>query len=108
MDTKICFLYVLIIFTIGEAIWSPRLMQFTAEVAPKGKEGSYMALSMLPWFLAKFVVGYLSGWLLNQYVPVDATSYPDHYMVWVWIGGVALISPVSLFLIRRLVVGDKA
>ena len=51
----------IIIFTIGEAIWSPRLMQFTAEIAPKGKEGTYIALSVLPYFVAKFFVGPMSG-----------------------------------------------
>ena len=30
----------IIVFTIGEAIWSPRLMQFSAEIAPRGKEGA--------------------------------------------------------------------
>jgi hypothetical protein len=94
------------IFTIGEAIWSPRLMQFTAEVAPKGKEGTYIALSVLPFFLAKFVVGPMSGMLLNAYTPVDAAGnaladYPHHHMVWVWIGGMAVLSPIGLLLFRN-------
>jgi MFS family permease len=94
------------VFTIGEAIWSPRLMQFTAEVAPKGKEGTYIALSVLPFFLAKFVVGPMSGMLLATYTPVDAagkalSSYPDHHMVWVWIGGMAVLSPIGLLLFRK-------
>jgi len=90
-----------IIFTVGEAIWSPRLMQFTAEIAPKGKEGSYIALSMLPSFLAKFAVGYMSAELLVNYAPEGASHYPLHYMVWVWIGGMALISPILLFIFKR-------
>jgi POT family proton-dependent oligopeptide transporter len=94
------------IFTIGEAIWSPRLMQFTAEIAPKGKEGTYIALSVLPFFVAKFFVGPMSGWLVSTYTPVDAdghafASYPDHHMVWVWIGGVAVLSPIGLLVFRR-------
>ncbi len=95
------------VFTIGEAIWSPRLMQFTAELAPKGKEGTYISLSILPFFLAKFFVGPMSGYLLETYVPVDANgnalpSYPEHYMVWFWVGVTALISPIGLFLFRGL------
>ena len=58
-------------FSIGEAIWSPRLYQYTAAIAPKGKEGSYMALSLLPYFVAKFVVGMLSGRMLARYCPDD-------------------------------------
>lgn len=94
------------VFTIGEAIWSPRLMQFTAEVAPKGKEGTYIALSVLPFFLAKFVVGPMSGMLLQAYTPVDEAgkalaSYPQHQMVWVWIGGMAVLSPIGMLVFRK-------
>lgn len=94
------------VFTIGEAIWSPRLMQFTAEVAPKGKEGTYIALSVLPFFVAKFFVGPMSGMLLNAYTPVDAAGkaladYPHHHMVWVWIGGMAVLSPIGLLVFRN-------
>ena len=96
------------VFTIGEAIWSPRLMQFTAEIAPKGKEGTYIALSILPFFAAKFAVGPMSGILLEAYTPLNsvgkvmAGGYPDHYMIWVWIGGMALITPIALLLMRNL------
>jgi MFS family permease len=92
----------MIIFTIGEAIWSPRLMQFTAEIAPPGREGSYVALSYLPYFGAKFVAGPMSGWLLATYVPEGAESYPQQYMVWVWIGLMAAVSPAGLLIFRRL------
>ncbi len=96
-----------ILFTIGEAFWSPRLMQFTAEIAPKGKEGTYIALSYLPYFGAKFIVGPLSGWLVHRYTPTDMAgnplpSYPEHYMVWIWIGGMAIITPLGLVIFRKL------
>lgn len=98
-------IFFILAFTIGEAIWSPRLMQFTAEIAPKGKEGTYIALSVLPFFVAKFFVGPMSGWLVNAYTPVDAEGkalvfYPDHHMVWIWIGGVAMLSPIGMLVFR--------
>ncbi len=89
-------------FTIGEAIWSPRLMQFTAEIAPKGREGSYIALSYLPYFAAKLIVGPLSGWLVGTYTPKGQESYPNHYWVWIWMGGIAVLSPLGLIVFRRL------
>lgn len=97
----------IMVFTVGEAIWSPRLMQFTAEIAPKGKEGTYIALSVLPFFLAKFVVGPMSGMLLKYYVPLDEAgkalpSYPDHYIIWLWIGGMAIFTPIGLIIFRKL------
>jgi hypothetical protein len=77
-------------------------MQFTAEIAPKGKEGSYIALSYLPYFGAKFVVGPMSGWLLATYVPEGQASYPTHFLVWLWIGIMASLSPLGLILFKRL------
>ena len=94
------------VFTIGEAFWSPRLMQFTAEIAPKGREGTYIALAMLPMFLAKFVAGPMSGWLVSTYTPIDANGVvgdtTHHWMVWVWIGGMAITSPIFLVVFSKL------
>lgn len=95
------------VFTIGEAIWSPRLMQFTAEVAPPGREGSYVALAYLPYFGAKFIAGPMAGVLLASYAPefgIDGTymNYPDHQMIWWWVGGSAAITPIGLVALRRL------
>ncbi len=90
-----------IIFTIGESIWSPRLMQFTAEIAPKGKEGTYISLSYLPYFGAKFFIGPMSGWLVSTYTPEKAASYPNHHMLWVWIGVTAIISPIGLMIFKK-------
>jgi len=95
-------IFFVIVFTIGEAIWSPRLMQFTAEIAPGGKEGTYIALSYIPYFAAKMVVGPMSGMLLGTYVPEGQDSYPNHWLVWVWIGGMAAITPVVLIAMRRV------
>ncbi len=94
-----------IVFTAGEAIWSPRFYQFTAEIAPKGKEATYLSLSILPTFASKFFVGPLSGFLLATYAPVDAQNRPlphdNHYMIWVWIGLSAAITPIGLLISRR-------
>ena len=92
----------IVIFTIGEAIWSPRLMQFSAEIAPAGREGTYIALSYLPYFLAKMIAGPLSGWLLAIYAPEGAKDYPDQYMIWIWIGGMTVLSPIGLVVFRKL------
>ncbi|HAN31436.1 MAG TPA: hypothetical protein DCQ06_07545 [Myxococcales bacterium] len=95
------------VFTIGEAIWSPRLMQFTAEIAPPGREGSYVALAYLPYFGAKLIVGPMAGWLLTYYTPEfgiggQYMNYPDHQSIWLWVGGTAAITPIALVLMRRL------
>ena len=91
------------LFSVGEAIWAPRVMQFTAEIAPPGKEGSYVALSYLPFFLGQLLAGPLSGLLLANYMQENASgSYPEHYMVWVWIGLIAALTPLAMLTFRRL------
>ncbi len=94
--------FMVIIFTTGEAIWSPRLLQFSAEIAPHGKDGTYVAMSYLPYFLAKMIAGPLSGWLVQTYTPEGASSYPNHFWVWIWIGGMAFISPLGLIIFRKV------
>ncbi|GEM_PF-171353 len=99
--------FFVIAFSIGEAIWSPRLMQFTAEIAPPGREGSYISLAYLPYFGAKFIVGPMAGVLLTSYAPefgVDGIYgyYPDHQMIWWWIGGCAALTPLGLLGFRKL------
>lgn len=91
------------LFSIGEAIWAPRVMQFTAEIAPPGKEGSYIALSYLPFFLGQLIAGPLSGLLLANYMRENAAgTFPDHYMVWVWIGLIAALTPLAMLICRKL------
>jgi proton-dependent oligopeptide transporter, POT family len=100
------FLLFVSVFTLGEAIWSPRLMQYSVEIAPKGRESTYLALSLLPFLFAKIVATPLSGRLLAAYTPVDANGnvlpHPDHVMIWIWIGAIAMITPIGLLFIRKL------
>ncbi len=114
-------IFFILVFTVGEAIWSPRLMQFTAEIAPKGKEGTYIALSVLPYFFAKFFVGPMSGILVKAYTPLTEKldsagnvvmeagkavmvigDISNHHMVWVWIGGMAILTPIGLLFFKKL------
>lgn len=92
----------IVVFTVGEAIWSPRLMQFSAEIAPAGKEGSYIALAILPYFVGKALAGGMSGFLLESYTPEGALNYPDHQLVWLWIGGMAMLSPIGMVVFRKM------
>jgi proton-dependent oligopeptide transporter, POT family len=64
--TTIC---ALIVLTVGEIIWSPRLTEYTAAIAPKGQEGTYLGLSVIPYFLAKLIVTFASGHMLARWVP---------------------------------------
>jgi len=87
-----------VIYSVGESFYSPRLYEYPAAIAPKGQEGSYLALSMLPYFVAKFFVGAISGFLLARYCP--AAGPRNSQMIWLIVGAMALLSPVGLLLAR--------
>jgi POT family proton-dependent oligopeptide transporter len=59
----------MVMLSVGEVVWSPKLYEYTAAIAPQGQEGTYLGLSMVPWFLAKTVVSLLSGHLLVRWCP---------------------------------------
>jgi hypothetical protein len=108
--TTIAFLLVL---TIGELIWSPRLQEYTAAIAPEGQEGTYLGLSMVPYFLAKLVVSALSGNMLQRWCPEFAPGEPNMgeriaagevgfwdspYVMWVILGAAAIIGTIFAIL----------
>lgn len=95
-----------LLFSIGEAIWSPRLYEYTAAIAPKGREGSYMALSLLPYFVAKLFVGMLSGRLLEAYCPAEGPR--DSETMWLIIALMALACPVGMIVFRKYVRSREA
>lgn len=59
----------MVLLTLGEILWSPKLNEYTAAIAPKGQEGTYLGLSLIPWFGAKTVVSLLSGHMLSRWCP---------------------------------------
>lgn len=96
----------IVVFSVGEAIWSPRIAQFTVEMAPEGQESTYLGFSSIPFFMSKFLMGPLAGILLTKYVPLDESGsslnhYPDRYAVWIWIGIISIITPLLLFSKRK-------
>jgi MFS family permease len=108
----------MVIVTIGEVVWSPKLNEYTAAIAPKGQEGTYLGLSMLPWFLAKTVVSYLSGSMLQRWSPetvnVNGAAVPlqqamihgqvsywnSPAAMWFWLGAYALAGCILALLLR--------
>lgn len=104
--TTVAFLLVL---TVGELIWSPRLHEYTAAVAPEGQEGTYFGLAMVPLFAAKTLVSVASGHLLQRWVPegigerLQAGNVPfweTPYAMWVVLGTIALAGSVAALLLR--------
>jgi hypothetical protein len=69
----------LIVFSIGEAFYSPRVYEYAAAIAPPGQEASYGSLAYLLFLVGKLLVG-TGGWLLAAFVPEQGPR--DAGMVW--------------------------
>ncbi|MBP7937471.1 MAG: MFS transporter [Phycisphaerae bacterium] len=91
--------YFIVILSFGEAIYSPRLYEYAAAIAPKGQEGSYMSLSYLPFFLAKLSVATFSGVLLSRYCPEAGPRSSG--TLWLIIALTTTICPAGLIAFRR-------
>ena len=88
-----CILFV-IVLSIGEAVWSPRLNDYTMSVVEEGREGTFMALSSAPLFLAQLPVGFMSGHLLEEYCPEEGERHSK--TMWLIIGLTTAMSPILM------------
>lgn len=108
----------MVIVTVGEVAWSPKLYEYTAAIAPRGQEGVYLGLSLIPWFVAKTLVSAFSGHMLEYWSPekvsVGGVSLPLQQALlqnqvpywhgpaamWLVLGGYAFAGCVIAMLLR--------
>lgn len=95
----------LLLLSVGEAIWSPKLIEFSISIAPEGREGTYLSLSQAPLFLAKLPIGGLSGWLLQTYEPEKGDHNPR--MMWFIICLTTLLPSLILILCRPFLIKEE-
>jgi MFS family permease len=90
-----------VLLSIGEAFYSPRVYEYAASIAPKDQEASYGALSYIPFLLAKLLIGTFSGFLLAKYCPPEGPR--DSGMMWLVVALTASICPIGLLVFRRYI-----
>lgn len=93
----------LVLFSIGEALWQPRFLQYAAELAPEGKVSQYMGLANVPWITVKMTTGLYSGYMLDRYCPKPGEGVQDTVTMWFIYGIIAMLSPIGLIIGRRWV-----
>jgi len=93
--------FFVIVFSFGEAFYSPRVYEYAAAIAPKGQEASYGALSYVPFLLAKLLIGTFSGALLARYCPENGPRHSQ--TLWLMLALTSLIAPVGLLSLRRFI-----
>jgi MFS family permease len=90
----------LIVFSVGEAFYSPRVYEYAAAIAPKGQEASYGSLAYLPFLVGKFLVGW-GGWLLAAFCPEQGPRHSG--MMWLIFALAASVAPIGLITLRRYI-----
>jgi len=84
----------LVLFSVGEMIWSPRLQTYFYALAPSGEEGAFGALASVPLFLAKLPAGLISGAVLDAFCPTFGVC--DGAALWGILALTAAFSPLAL------------
>ena len=93
-----------VLFSLGEALWSARFLEYSSELAPPGRVAQYMGLAQLPWILAKFSTGLYSGLMLSKYCPSGVPPEQlDTGSLWFIYGCIAMTTPIGLWLARKWV-----
>lgn len=90
----------LIVFSIGEAFYSPRVYEYAAAIAPPGQEASYGSLAYLPFLVGKLLVG-TGGWLLAAFCPEQGPRHPG--TMWLIFALAASVAPIGLIAFRRYI-----
>jgi MFS family permease len=90
----------LIVFSVGESFYSPRVYEYAAAIAPKGQEASYGALAYIPFLIGKLLVG-TSGWLLAAFCPEQGPRQCG--TMWLIFALAASVAPVGLLLFQRYI-----
>ena len=87
-----------VLFTIGEAIFSPNNMETSTKLCPPGSEGRYLTLSLLPRTAGNMFMGWFSAYSVGHWVQ---GAVPNYTMPFIVMGGIALLTPVGLLLFKR-------
>src|SRR5678816_873458 len=90
----------LMVFSVGEAFYSPRVYEYAAAIAPAGQEASYGALAYLPFLIGKLLVG-TAGWILAAFCPAEGPRRPA--MMWLIFALAASVAPIGLLLFSRYI-----
>ncbi|MEO0017233.1 MAG: hypothetical protein RLZZ522_516 [Verrucomicrobiota bacterium] len=107
----------ILVFAVGELIFSPRFTEYIASVSPPDKVSSYMALSALPAFISKPINGFVSGILISRFcydgirpkIETGNIDYPQSpEFMWLIYLGLAVLSPIAVIALRNFITAKQA
>eukprot|EP00127_Corallochytrium_limacisporum_P005725 Clim_evm104s210 gene=Clim_evmTU104s210 len=97
-----------VVLSIGEAVYNPRVYDYTMMVSPDGQEGMYTQLASAPLFLAKFAVGPIGGYCLEEFCPGPTSAEcPNPQAMWFILSSMSMAGAVGLIVFRNYVLPDN-
>lgn len=84
-----------LVLTLGDVLYNPRLAAYAMAVAPDGREGSFAGLMHAVIFLAEMPAGLLGGWLLERHCSSAAKC--DARGLFGELAAFALLTPLMLW-----------
>lgn len=87
-----------VLLSLGEAFYSPRVYSLFLTYAPDGREGLYMGGAHIPTFTAKLLAGGVSGELIQEYCPEDPPRRCE--FMWLIIGLSTIWAPLAMLALR--------
>jgi hypothetical protein len=90
-----------VVFSIGEAFYSPRVYEYAVSIAPKGQEASYASLSAVPLLMGKLINSAAFAGLLTRFCPAEGPRDPG--TMWLIVGLLVLVAPVCLLVFKRFI-----
>ena len=87
-----------VVLSIGESLWNPRLYDYCFNYIERGREGSFIALTSAPFFVSLLITGSLSGFLLSNLCPEKGDRQPQ--LMWGIIMLLSILFPLLLVVFR--------
>lgn len=94
------------VFALAEMILSPRYYEYISSFAPKGREGMFMGLAIVPVGIGGLIGGVLSGHLVSHYLPKEGPRQP--LLVWGAYAAIGVVCASALALYARWVSAREA
>ncbi|OMJ88966.1 hypothetical protein SteCoe_8975 [Stentor coeruleus] len=89
----------IVIVSIGESLYAPRLIDYALSIAPPGKEGTFISLASSPLALSMIIAGLSGGVLLTEFCPSHGDKHC--WAVWGIIGLITLTIPIIMLIFRE-------
>jgi POT family proton-dependent oligopeptide transporter len=89
------------VFAFAEMIFAPRFYDYVARFAPAGQEATFMGLTVLPVALGGLIGGFVSGPMIDQYLPAEGPR--DPFVIWSSYAGLGVLSALLMLAYERAV-----